>query len=127
MTTAAPARKLLSEERIELEIKHRTHFAKSYAQRAEKNIDEFRRDARRPDRMKAHECKTCFYLRASRVGASVPTEVACRICGEAMLFGTAVTTEICEKCGREHSACRMCLADVELRLPGAAPRGSQRA
>jgi hypothetical protein len=109
-------RKLISEERTEIEIKHRTHFAKAFAARAEKAIDEWKRDARRTDRLAACECKTCFYLRSTRVGGTAVTTAPCRLCGELMQFATTVVTEICEKCSRENDACRMCMADVELRL-----------
>jgi len=110
------ARKLISEERTELEIKHRTHFARQFAARAEKNVDEWKRDARRSDRLKACECKTCFYLRAVRLGGHTPTTAPCRLCGAEMLFGSTVTTEICASCSAENESCRMCMADIELRL-----------
>lgn len=114
--TQTGKRKLISEERTEIEIKHRTHFAKAFAARAEKAVDEWKRDARRTGRLKACECKTCFYLRSSRVGAATLTTAPCRLCGGPMQFATTVVTEICETCSHENDACRMCMADVELRL-----------
>ena len=116
MTEPDKARKLISEERIELEMKHRTHFAKAFATRAEKGVEEYKRDARRTDRLKAQECKTCFYLRGARLGGVVLTTAPCRICGKTMQFKAAAVTEICEACSGENDACRMCMADIELRL-----------
>ena len=112
-----PDRRILSEERIELERKHRTHFALSYAQRATKNVEDLKQDARRDKRREAGECKTCFYLKSARVGGAELTKAACRMCGREMILATAATPpEICSDCAKENELCRMCMADQELRL-----------
>lgn len=72
-------------------------------------------DARRTERLEAQECRTCFYLRASRVAGQAMTWWACGVCAREAMWGSTGTPSVCEDCASEHQLCRVCGGDRELR------------
>lgn len=70
-------------------------------------------DPDKANRVKASECVVCFY--GSKIGGAAITSQPCGLCGEMMDFGSTCTDNFCLKCASEHSLCKHCGADVNLK------------
>lgn len=70
-------------------------------------------DTRRAERKTRHECKACFY--SSRIGGAAMTTRPCMCCGADQLHGSTSTDVLCANCAKEHSLCKHCGGDLELR------------
>jgi hypothetical protein len=80
-----------------------------------KSALEFMRDDRRKDRLKKGECRTCFYIRNSRIGGAAMTSRPCGICGWDQMYGSTNTDVLCMKCAEIHKLCKYCGGDLEMR------------
>lgn len=80
-----------------------------------KKLEEAKKDSRKKERLEKHECKTCFYIISSRIGAAVCTTRPCAICETEMDFCNSNTDCLCVDCARKHKLCKHCMADIELR------------
>lgn len=90
-----------------------TERAKDYVRRVIDAAKEIETDARRKERIEAHECKACFY--GSRIGGSAMTSQPCMSCGEAQMYGSTNTDALCMTCATAHVLCKHCGGDLEMR------------
>ncbi|MBC8738568.1 hypothetical protein F6X40_17560 [Paraburkholderia sp. UCT31] len=74
---------------------------------------EIETDARKSLRLEKQECKSCFYRQ--RVGGASMTSQPCACCGKLMQFGSTATDALCPECAKEHSLCKHCGGDLEMR------------
>ena len=72
-------------------------------------------DEDRVARLKASNCKFCYYIYNSRIGGAAMTERPCGICGKVVMYGSTCTDAVCHDCAKKHSLCVHCGADLELR------------
>lgn len=75
--------------------------------------EEVKMDARKTERLKRQECKSCFY--ASRIGGSAMTERPCMCCGSVMVYTSTATDVLCPGCAQKHQLCKHCGGDLEMR------------
>lgn len=75
--------------------------------------DDVLRDVRKPERMKRHECKACFY--GGRIGGSAMTTRPCMSCGHDEMYGSTATDALCLPCAAKHTLCKRCGGDLEMR------------
>ena len=69
-------------------------------------------DADREARLKASQCRRCFYV-SGRIGGAMMTTKPCRSCGVEMHFGSTCTDALCKGCADKLRLCRHCAADLE--------------
>ena len=79
-----------------------------------KEAKEMEFDTDRAARLKALLCKLCYY-RGGRIAGQAFTEWNCAVCGKADQHPNTATPVVCADCAKEHSLCRDCGADLELR------------
>lgn len=70
-------------------------------------------DPERKERLAAQRCKACFYFRS--MSGSACTTQPCACCATPETFGSTNTSVLCIPCAKEHSLCRHCGSDLELR------------
>lgn len=90
-----------------------TERAKS---RVEEMIDlaaQITSDARKSERSKRQECKSCFYF--SRIGGAAMTVRPCMSCGRKEMYGSTATDVLCMTCATKHALCKHCGGDLEMR------------
>jgi len=58
-------------------------------------------------------CKVCYY--GKRIAGAAMTTSFCGWCGKELLSGSTDTHKLCLECSREHSLCRHCGGDIDLR------------
>lgn len=90
-----------------------TERAKEYVRRTIEEAKEVETDARRKERIEAHECKACFYR--SRMGGAAMTSQDCMSCGDEQMYGSTNTDALCMTCAMEHGLCKHCGGDLEMR------------
>ena len=76
--------------------------------------EEIKADARKPDRLKRHFCKSCFY--SSMVGGAAMTNRPCMSCGIDQMYGSTNTDVLCMACASKNSLCKHCGGDLEMRV-----------
>jgi hypothetical protein len=96
-------------------MQFRTSMARSYAEDALAAVASFNADEQRAARKTACECRTCFYLRSSRIGGAAMTYWNCGLCGVENLHSSTATPRICRECAEEHELCAECGGDVKMR------------
>lgn len=77
--------------------------------------DRLRTDSARADRLAKQECKSCFYV-AGKIGGAAMTNSSCGLCGKPLMFGSTCIDAICPECAKEHSLCKHCGGDLEMRI-----------
>jgi ribosomal protein S27E len=82
---------------------------KSWMQLADDVIE----DTEKSERLNRHECKACFY--SSRIGGAAMTYRPCMSCGTSVLYGSTNTDVLCMDCAKQHSLCKHCGGDLEMR------------
>jgi hypothetical protein len=70
-------------------------------------------DPDRKERLVAHRCKSCFYFRS--MGGSAITRQPCACCGKPDAYASTNTDVLCLECAKEHSLCKKCGGDLEMR------------
>ncbi|WP_298705894.1 hypothetical protein [uncultured Variovorax sp.] len=75
-------------------------------------------DTLREERMKKYECKACFYPGRihGRMGGAAMTTQPCACCGAPQTYGSTATDLLCMGCAKEHSLCKHCGGDQEMRI-----------
>lgn len=96
-------------------IRWATGFAIRVAREQVDAVHAFEADSESTLRLAKCECKTCFYLRRSRVGGAAMTTWYCGVCGREGLHGSTATPRACIDCAKEHSLCSHCGGDLEMR------------
>lgn len=71
------------------------------------------RDERKEERLAKQECKACFYY--TRVGGASMTTQPCACCGKDEVYASTNTDRLCKACAKEHSLCRHCAGDIDMR------------
>lgn len=70
-------------------------------------------DTHKKARLEAHECKGCFYF-DSLGGAAITTQ-PCACCGIEQTYSSTNTDVLCMACAKEHSLCKHCGGDLDMR------------
>lgn len=70
-------------------------------------------DSRKRDRLVRHECRSCFY--GSGIAGAAITHRPCMCCGKNVMYGSTATDVLCMACAVQHTLCRHCGGDLELR------------
>lgn len=90
-----------------------TEWAKRHVQHVLDRAREIAEDTRKEERLKRHECKACFY--SSRIGGAAMTTRPCMCCGKELMHSSTATDVLCLDCARQHSLCKHCGGDLEMR------------
>lgn len=104
-----PAKQMTKER-----MKNNTHFSKQYVEAVLKQATQILEDSSKKERIAKSLCKACFY-RGGRVGGAAITERPCMSCGETQVYGSTATDALCLDCAKEHSLCKNCGGDREMR------------
>lgn len=75
--------------------------------------DDLKNDPRKEERLARCECPACFYF--SRIGGAAMTRRLCMSCGKIELYGSTNTDALCPDCAKEHSLCKHCGGDLDMR------------
>jgi hypothetical protein len=70
-------------------------------------------DTDRKARLAAQRCKSCFYFRS--MGSASCTSQPCACCAKPEGYGSTNTDVLCLACAKEHSLCKKCGGDLEMR------------
>lgn len=92
----------------------RTSMSRRRGQEAVASVRSFESDDKIDQRMKAMECRACFYL-SSRIGGQAFSEWTCGVCASDQMHSSTATPRVCSDCAREHSLCTYCGGDLEMR------------
>lgn len=91
-----------------------TSRASYYVTDVLRRASKIKTDADRKFRLIEHECKSCFYI-SGKIGGAAMTNSSCGLCGRPMMFGSTCIDAICTECAKEHSLCKHCGGDLEIR------------
>lgn len=109
-------RRVLEENQIDREIRHRTSVARKLCAEHIAPVDRYRQDAQRGKRHEQQLCKACYYFQPIVLGSF--EEGPCMTCGGPVVAGPFddPAARLCPRCSKEHESCRRCMADLELRF-----------
>jgi hypothetical protein len=65
-------------------------------------------------RLARHFCKGCHYPR--RMAGQAFTNQPCACCAEPQTYSSTSTDNLCLPCAKEHSLCKHCAGDLEMRV-----------
>ena len=99
-------------KRTPLELSHVLN-ATSISAHALKNATAIVNDVKHDERVKAQECRRCFYY--SKLGGQAITSSNCSICNTELIHGNTNIDELCMDCAKKHKLCKHCCADMELK------------
>jgi hypothetical protein len=71
-------------------------------------------DVDKKQRLKRQLCKACYYV--SRVAGQAMTSRECACCEKEQTYSSTDTDALCLGCAKEHSLCKRCSGDLELRV-----------
>lgn len=103
--------------RRKIDIVSMTSATNMAAHQVERHIEsarEMEADPHREKRIAAGLCRWCFYARG-RIGGAACTTQPCGLCGDEQHYGSTATDDLCLPCAKEHSLCKRCGGDRELR------------
>jgi len=94
-----------------------TTMANERADKAVKLGEAIKYDSGREGRIVACQCKACFYTKAvyGRMAGAAVTRQPCACCIVLQTYGSTSTDALCMACAREHSLCKHCGGDLEMR------------
>ena len=91
-----------------------TNRAKSRVDDALAQAKRIADDTDRKARLERQFCKACFYF--TRMGGAACTTQPCACCASPERYGSTATDVLCKPCAKEHSLCKHCGGDVEMRV-----------
>lgn len=71
-------------------------------------------DSDKTARLGAQLCKACHYF--SRMAGAACTAQPCACCASPQMYGSTATDVLCHSCAKEHSLCKHCGGDLEMRV-----------
>ena len=86
-----------------------------YAEFTRERLKNFDIDPKKEDRLKAQECKYCYYMR-SGVATQAFVQWTCGICNTEQQWSNGDYPRICKECAIKHNLCMHCGADIDLRV-----------
>lgn len=94
-----------------------TSSAISYVKHITNLAENINTDANKSLRISQCECKACFYVKSAggRIGGAAMTTRACMSCAKETMYGSTNTDVLCLICATEHSLCKHCGGDLEMR------------
>lgn len=94
-----------------------TGHAKQSADERRAKLQAFDEDALQSQRLKARECKACYYLFSPRMAGQAMTERECLGpgCNARILWHNTAVPLLCEKCADKHRLCRRCGSTIDMR------------
>lgn len=92
-----------------------TENAADYVANTIARADAARNDSDRTARREKSLCPCCYYIERSRAGGASITHQPCALCGADQSYGSTATDALCLPCAREHSLCKRCGGDLEMR------------
>jgi hypothetical protein len=92
---------------------HKSSMAAARVADAMKLARDLEADAEKQRRLKALECKACFYF--SRIGGAAITEQPCAACAKPQVYANTNTDILCRECASEHKLCKHCGGDIDMR------------
>ena len=81
---------------------------KEYIDKITVAVIRYHEDGDRKARLQRGLCKSCFYVRTSRVGGTAMTNRVCDMCGIVMNFSNTCTDCFCLECAVKHKYCKHC-------------------
>jgi hypothetical protein len=94
-------------------VQSATERARAYIAETERRVEDSRTDACREARLKARECRWCFY-RSSFAGQAF-TDWNCWSCGKEDSHANTAVPRLCDTCADKLGLCVRCCADRELK------------
>jgi len=73
-------------------------------------------DHEKEERLSKPECRTCHYIRRSRIGGAAMTQALCSFCGTEMMFSNTCVDVLCPDCAKKHELCKHCGGDLRDRM-----------
>lgn len=80
----------------------------------ERKVMRYNLDQDREKRLEKQECKYCYII-DPRIGGQAMTHSQCAICGGTIINSSTCVDKICKACAAEHSLCKHCGGDLEMR------------
>jgi hypothetical protein len=71
-------------------------------------------DEDRKARLERHFCVACHYSRG--MAGQAFTNQPCACCAVPQTYSSTATDVLCEPCAKEHSLCKRCAGDLEMRV-----------
>jgi ribosomal protein L32 len=71
-------------------------------------------DTDKAARLERHLCKACHYF--SRMAGAACTTQPCACCASPEQYGSTAPDVLCHPCAKEHSLCKHCGGDLEMRV-----------
>lgn len=96
-------------------VSNQSYYSKNYADDRIAESLQYLADEKKKEREAKGECKTCFYMRSSRIGGAAITSKPCDLCGEYMSFGSTNTDRLCLECAVKNKICKRCGGDLHMR------------
>lgn len=96
-------------------VRRATDFARTTGDATVAKALKYLDDPDRLLRIKASQCKTCFYVLYTRMGQEVDTERPCGVCGKIESYTSTSTDPICYHCAVENELCKRCGGDLHMR------------
>lgn len=91
-----------------------TCLSAMYVDETLKRVTALQNDSEQEQRLRAHFCKSCFYV-LSAIGGAAMTTQPCACCGKDQLYGSTYTDALCLDCAKEHTLCKHCGGDLDMR------------
>ncbi len=91
-----------------------THMATRQVEDSIKHAIRVQDDPEREKRIAANQCRCCYYL-SGRIGGAAMTSQPCSSCAVDQMFSSTNTDALCDACAKEHSLCKHCGGDREMR------------
>jgi hypothetical protein len=95
-------------------IRFHTMMAARMGEESVERANAFEADADQGLRVQAMECRTCFYIKSSRVGGAAMTTWECGVCAKPDIHGSTATPVVCDACAKEYDLCRNCGGDLNM-------------
>ena len=97
------------------DMRFRTHIVRKQVHDLQQRAENMEQDPDRHDRTEVqYLCVYCYYSWGGMAGAAM-TESFCGLCETRLISGSTNTNCLCPACAKQHSLCRHCGSDMELR------------
>lgn len=70
-------------------------------------------DPKKDERLKAQECKVCFYT--TKVAGNRVTSTTCTLCETQLTHATTSCDALCIVCAKENNLCKHCAGDIDMK------------
>jgi hypothetical protein len=88
--------------------------AQEMAELQKQRIATYDADTRKHERLKARECKYCFYFKGMLLAGQAYTRYDCVACKEEHVWSNTSVPPVCTPCAEKYNLCQNCMGDREM-------------